>query len=109
MRPISYHAIHGRSLYGAGAYAAALTATAPCVERNSGNRGCRAVRAAALVELGRLAEAQAEIRELLARAGGFTLRHAEVAAGYAGDPVTNARLLERLREAGLSAAGRGES
>jgi TolB-like protein/DNA-binding SARP family transcriptional activator/Flp pilus assembly protein TadD len=107
--PISYHAIQARSLYGTGAYEAALTATIPCVERNSGNRGCRAIRAAALVELGRHPEARAEIGELLARASGFTLKHAEIAAGYAGDSATNARLLERLREAGLSAAGRGES
>ena len=107
--PISYNAIQARSLYGAGRYDAAFATTAPCVERNSGNRGCRALRAAALVELGRLDEAQAEARELLARAEGFTLKHAETAAGYAGASETNARLLRRLGEAGLPAGGGGES
>jgi TolB-like protein/DNA-binding SARP family transcriptional activator len=107
--PIFYHAMHARSLYGARGHAAVLAATAPCLERNSGHRACRPLRAAALAELDRLPEARAEIRDLLVRANAFTLRHAEIYTGYAGDPATNTRLLERLREAGLPASGNGGS
>jgi adenylate cyclase len=99
--PIYYYAQHARSLYGAGQYAAALKVTETCVDQRSYIRTCRAVRIAALAELGRLDQATAETRELLAQTSGFSLRQAREAVAYAGDVETSERLLSRLREAGL--------
>ncbi len=103
--PVYYYAMHARSLYGAGDNEGVLRTTAPCLERNSGHRACRALRAAAFVETGRLEQGKAEIAALLAKGAGFTLRHAEVYTGFAGDAAANARLVEALRRAGLPEAG----
>jgi adenylate cyclase len=107
--PVYYYAMHARSLYGGGDYAGVLTTTAPCLERNSGHRACRTLRAAALVEMDRLDEAKAEIEALLARGPGFTLHHAEIYTGFAGDAVTNRRLVDALQRAGLPAGDSGSS
>jgi hypothetical protein len=99
--PIYYHAMQARALYGAGEHEAAVKVTETCVDRRSCHRTCRAVRIAALGELGRMEQAKAEARELLAHTPGFNLRQASAGSGCSGDPETNRRLLSRLREAGL--------
>ena len=103
--PVYYYAMHARSLYGAGDNEGVLRTTGPCLERNSGHRACRALRAAAFVETGHVEEGKSEIRALLERGPGFTLRHAEVYTGFAGDPTANRRLIEALRQAGLPPGG----
>jgi TolB-like protein/class 3 adenylate cyclase len=99
--PIYYYGNHARSLYGAGQHEAVVKVTETCVDRRSYHRTCRAVRIAALGELGRMEQARAEARELLAQTPGFNLRQASAGSGYSGGPETNRRLLSRLREAGL--------
>jgi adenylate cyclase len=99
--PIYYYGTHARSLYGAGRHEVALRVTDTCVDQRSYHRTCRVVRIAALGELGRAEQAAAEARDLLAHAPGYSLRNAAANAGYGGDPGTTARLLARLREAGL--------
>lgn len=103
--PVYYYAMHARSLYGAGDNEGVLRTTGPCLERNSGHRACRALRGAAFVETGHIEEGKTEIRALLERGPGFTLRHAEVYTGFAGDPAANRRLIEALRQAGLPPGG----
>ena len=107
--PVYYYAMHARSLYGGADFAGVLKTTGPCIERNSGHRACRTLRAAALIELGRPDEAKAEVAALLTRGAGFTLHHAEVYTGFAGDAAANRRLLESLKQAGLREAGHSDS
>jgi tetratricopeptide (TPR) repeat protein len=100
--PIYYYALHARTFYGAGRYEEAVKLTQACIDRQSYHRVCRAVRIAGLVELGRLEEARAEMRDFRAHAPGFSERAAASHVGYAGDRGATERLFSRLRQAGLT-------
>ena len=93
--------MHARSLFGAGKLDDVIRLTQTCVDRGSYHRTCRAVRIAALMELGRTSDAKAEALDFIAHAPGLTSNNLARAAGYSGDVLTNARFLSRLREAGL--------
>jgi hypothetical protein len=75
--------------------------TEACINRRSYHRTCRTVRIAALMELGRTADARAEAQDFAAHAPGLTVAKIASYAGYSGDAVTHERLMSRLREAGL--------
>jgi TolB-like protein/DNA-binding SARP family transcriptional activator len=102
--PVYYYPQQARSLYGAGRLDDVVRLTQNCVDRGSYHRTCRAMRIAALMELGRTSDAKAEVLDFVAHAPGLTLKNLARASGYSGDAATNGRFLSRLREAGLPEA-----
>lgn len=108
MAPEYYPYVHGQALYAADRQAEAEEMLADCLLRAPRERNCLKIRAAVLVRLGRLEEAQGVMAQLVSLEPAFSLSAERATRRFGDSPLMERYLLELATAGAPEAAGHAQ-